>query len=105
MKKVLAFVLLLALPPLWAAVGPEQLIRETSEQVIDEIRRNGDTYRQEPARIHQLVEALVLPHFDFSAMTWSDVSRISCSGPTAAQAGGKKSNSTKARTFFTETLH
>jgi phospholipid transport system substrate-binding protein len=68
-KKVLALVLLLFLSPAWAALGPEQLIRETSDQVIAEIRQNGDTYRQQPAKIYQLVEALVLPHFDFSAMT------------------------------------
>ena len=69
MKKVLALVLLLFLSPAWAAVGPEQLIRETSDQVIAEIRQNGDTYRQQPEKIYQLVETLVLPHFDFSAMT------------------------------------
>lgn len=60
--------LLLAMPAL-AATAPEILIRETSEKVIADIKANRDTYRENPGKIYQLVDNVVLPHFDFSAMT------------------------------------
>ena len=69
MKRIFALLFLLLSLPLAAAIGPEQLIRETSDQVIAEIRTNGETYRQNPEQIYKLVETVVLPHFDFSAMT------------------------------------
>lgn len=69
MKRIFALLLLLLSLPLAAAIGPQQLIRETSDQVIAEIRANGDSYRANPEKIYQLVETVVLPHFDFSAMT------------------------------------
>ena len=65
---VLTLLLALSLPVL-ASTGPEQLIRETSDQVLDEIKTNGETYREDPKRIYELVDTVVLPHFDFSAMT------------------------------------
>lgn len=69
MKQLLmALVLTLALPAM-AATGPEQLIRDTSDRVLDEIKSNGDTYRENPRRIYELVDTVVLPHFDFAAMT------------------------------------
>ena len=69
MKKLFTLLLLCLSLPLGAAVGPEQLIRETSDSVIAEIKNNGEAYRQNPEQIYQLVETLVLPHFDFAAMT------------------------------------
>ncbi len=55
--------------PAAAATGPEKLIRDTSEKVIAEIRANEDSYQQNPDTIHKLVDEVVLPHFDFHAMT------------------------------------
>ena len=55
--------------PVFAASEPERLIQETSEQVIDELKQNIDTYREEPQLIYELVETVVLPHFDFVRMT------------------------------------
>ena len=69
MKKLFTLLLLCLSLPLGAAVGPEQLIRETSDSVIAEIKNNGEAYRQNPEQIYELVETLVLPHFDFAAMT------------------------------------
>lgn len=69
MKKiVLALALVLALPAL-AGLGPEQMIKETADRVLDEIRNNADTYRSEPQKIYDLIDTVVLPNFDFSAMT------------------------------------
>ena len=65
---ILALVLMLALPVM-AASAPEQLIRETSDKVLDEIKTNAATYKSDPRRIYDLVDTVVLPHFDFAAMT------------------------------------
>ena len=55
--------------PAVAATGPEKLIRDTSDRVIAEIRENASTYQQDPDNIYRLVDEVVLPHFDFAAMT------------------------------------
>ncbi len=69
MKQIIfALVLMLALPVM-AASAPEQLIRETSDKVLDEIKTNAETYKSDPGRIYDLVDTVVLPHFDFAAMT------------------------------------
>jgi len=68
-KKIIAFMLLLVALPALAAAGPEQLIRETSEKVLAEIKANEDTYKSDPKGVYKLVNEVVLPHFDFSAMT------------------------------------
>jgi phospholipid transport system substrate-binding protein len=52
-----------------ASVGPEQLVRQTSDRVIAEIKTNGDTYRSDPESLYNLVNDVVLPNFDFEAMT------------------------------------
>ena len=69
MKKLIAGLILLLALPAMAATGPEQLVRQTSESVIAEIRANLDTYKSDPQKVYQLVDELVLPHFDFVAMT------------------------------------
>jgi len=61
--------LLLFAIPVLAATGPQQLIRETSDKVLAEIRANSDSYESNPQKIHKLVDEVVLPHFDFLAMT------------------------------------
>jgi phospholipid transport system substrate-binding protein len=68
-KRICGLILLLLVLPAQAATVPENLIRETSDRVIADIKANRDTYRQEPGKIYQLVDSVVLPHFDFSAMT------------------------------------
>ena len=69
MKKIIAFMLLLVALPALAVTGPEQLIRETSDKVLAEIKANADTYKSDPKGVYKLVNEVVLPHFDFSAMT------------------------------------
>ena len=60
--------LLLALPAM-AVSDPEQLIRQTSQSVMAEIRTHTATYKSDPQKVYTLVDKLVLPHFDFRAMT------------------------------------
>jgi phospholipid transport system substrate-binding protein len=68
-KKLIASLILMLALPVMAASGPEQLVRQTSESVIAEIRANRDTYQSDPKKVYKLVDELVLPHFDFAAMT------------------------------------
>lgn len=51
-----------------AEVGPEQLIKQTSDKVLAEIKMNAETFRSDPASLYSLVDEIVLPHFDFGAM-------------------------------------
>ncbi len=69
MKKICSLILLLLMLPAQAATAPEDLIRETSDKVIADIKVNRESYRQNPGKIYRLVDSVVLPHFDFSAMT------------------------------------
>ena len=69
MKKILSLLLLVLVAPVMASTGPELLIRETSEKVLDEIKTNAKKYEGDPQSIYKLVDEVVLPHFDFESMT------------------------------------
>jgi phospholipid transport system substrate-binding protein len=68
-KKILIPLLLLLVAPVMASTGPEMLIRETSAKVLDEIKANTNKYKSDPQSIYQFIDEVVLPHFDFAAMT------------------------------------
>ena len=68
MSLVLSLIMMGALPAM-AATGPEQLIKETSDRVIDEMRTNAEQFEDDPQGVYDLVNTVVLPHFDFVAMT------------------------------------
>jgi len=69
--QALVLMLLLAILPARAAevAEPERIVRETTDQVLENIRQNLDAYKKEPARLYAMVDRLVLPHFDFERMT------------------------------------
>ncbi len=69
MKKILFLVFLVLALPAYAAKGPEQLIRETSDRVLAELKANAANYQKDPEAIFSLIDEVVLPHFDFIAMT------------------------------------
>jgi len=50
-------------------IGPEQLIKQTADKVLNEIKINGAKYKKDPNQLYTLVDDVVLPHFDFAAMT------------------------------------
>ncbi|MCH7881375.1 MAG: ABC transporter substrate-binding protein [Proteobacteria bacterium] len=52
-----------------AELGPEQLIRQTSERVLMQIKANPEQYEEDPAKLYALVSEVVLPHFNFEKMT------------------------------------
>lgn len=71
MKKMIALsLLLLMLSSVGAAVRlPQEVIQDTSAQMIDALRKNSVALRQDSSRIYELVEQIVLPNFDFQLMS------------------------------------
>jgi phospholipid transport system substrate-binding protein len=52
-----------------AEIGPQQLIKQATDKVISEIKLNSDDYRANPDKLSALVDEVVLPYFNFVAMT------------------------------------
>jgi phospholipid transport system substrate-binding protein len=68
-KRIISILLCVLVFPALAGSAPEDLIRDTSDKVLDEIKSNAAKYKGDPQGIYDLVNNTVLPHFDFSAMT------------------------------------
>jgi phospholipid transport system substrate-binding protein len=74
MKKISGLFLILAfvLPPVARAgdmPAPDVLIRNTAQEVLDLVKRDKDLKAGHQKKVLALVEAKVLPHFDFVRMT------------------------------------
>lgn len=52
-----------------ASMGPQELIKETSEKVLNTLEKNQQEYQNDPDKIYQLVNDIILPHLDFRAMS------------------------------------
>ena len=52
-----------------AEVAPDELVRSTSDQVLDAIKKNREQLKSDPQLVYRIVDDLVLPHFDFEAMS------------------------------------
>lgn len=71
MKRNLALVVL----ALWCATGgaavtpPDQIVRENTEKILSLIKANREVYAKDYAKMYAMVDAYVLPHFDFTAMS------------------------------------
>lgn len=50
-------------------VDPEQLVKQTSDQVLAEVKDRKKELTEFPGRIYDLVEEVVLPRFDFERMS------------------------------------
>lgn len=57
------------------AVAPDVLVKKTSEEVLTIIRSDKEIRAGNTARISQLIEEKVAPHFDFNRMTRLAVGR------------------------------
>ena len=62
---------LLALPPLVSAqdIAPDALAKKVTDEVIAVIRSDKDLQAGNSKKILELVDAKILPHFDFTRMT------------------------------------
>ncbi len=73
MKKISKIFLLLLLLP-WmlqanAAMGPDELIKQTSEKVLNTLSKNKVEFEKNPDKVDQLINDIILPHLDFKAMS------------------------------------
>ena len=66
----------LSLPAIAAGAADAQaLVRTTADKVLAEVKTNKRELDRSPARIYELVQAHVVPHFDFTRMTQSALGR------------------------------
>ncbi len=52
-----------------AVLGPDELIKETSEKVLSALEQNKEKYKSQPDEVFKLVNDIILPHLDFRAMS------------------------------------
>ena len=52
-----------------AELAPDVLVRETSQDVLEIVKKDKDIQAGDKKKIYALVDAKVLPHFDFKRMT------------------------------------
>lgn len=55
----------------WAATEPtsQATIRETTDKVLEVLRKEGGSLKDRPERLYQIIDELILPHFDFLRMS------------------------------------
>ncbi|MCL2345955.1 MAG: ABC transporter substrate-binding protein [Desulfobulbus sp.] len=70
MKKLLAFIAAacFALPVL-AEQAPNELVQQVTDEVLDIVQKDRDIQNGNTARIIEMVDQKVLPHFNFTRMT------------------------------------
>ncbi len=73
MKNAITLGLLLFLlsgGPVWAtAQPPQQVVQNTSAQMIEALRKNREALSRDPSRLHGLVNQIILPNFDFELIS------------------------------------
>ena len=66
---VLGATLLIAGSAMAAAQAPQALVEETSKLMLGKLKEEAAVIKAEPGRIYELVNQIVLPHFDFEYMS------------------------------------
>ena len=73
MKKAIAcglLLLTLVSGAVWAAIKPPQeVVQDTSAQMLNALRQNYTALKQDSSQIYGLVDQIVLPNFDFELMS------------------------------------
>ena len=70
MKKIVLFLLCFVVSHSFAeSIQPDQLIKQTSEKVLNALEINKEEYADNPEAIFKLVNDIILPHLDFRAMS------------------------------------
>lgn len=52
-----------------ATQPPQELVQQTAEQMLAKLREERQVIEQHPERIYDLVNQIILPHFDFERMS------------------------------------
>lgn len=73
MMKVRVFLVVLTMfllttGELAAMEAPTEVVRSTTDQVLQRIKQERDALRQDPTKMYPLVAELIFPHFDFPIM-------------------------------------
>jgi len=55
--------------PVFAAKDPQALVEETSQLMLAKLREEKVLIKAEPNRIYDLVDQIIIPHFDFEYMS------------------------------------
>jgi len=93
---------LLALNAQAADLPPDQLAKNTTQEVLDILRTDKDIQGGNIKKAYELVEARVLPHFDFNRMTQLAVGKHwNAASPQQKQALVKEFRSLLVRTYAT----
>jgi phospholipid transport system substrate-binding protein len=66
---VLLFLLVLTATPAQAQEAPDALVKRVAEDTLSAIRADKDLQAGNPAKVKQLIEAKLVPHFDTARMT------------------------------------
>ena len=75
-RKALATLIPLAAIAVFAAdMGPDELVKNTANEVLTIIKQDKDIQSGNTQKVAELVDAKVLPHFDFTRMTRLAVGR------------------------------
>lgn len=71
LKRSLSLLLVgaLAVSVAFAAMSPQELVKQTSKRMIDALQHEKTDLKKNPQRVTQLVNEIVLPHFDFARMS------------------------------------
>jgi phospholipid transport system substrate-binding protein len=72
LRRILVPLLVMAWLPLAAAAqqppvpgpGPQELMQETAQRMVDALDQDREGYRKDPKRVAALVDEVLLPHFD-----------------------------------------
>ena len=70
MWKYLLSILLLGMSvSAWAMQEPQDLVSQTTDKITTALRAEQDKIKTDPNRLYEIVDEIVLPHFDFNAMS------------------------------------
>jgi phospholipid transport system substrate-binding protein len=71
-SRLLGVLLLLAVhAPLLAttATDPQEIVKQTTERVLQKLRSEGALLKKDQQRLYQVINEVILPHFDFRQMS------------------------------------
>jgi len=66
---LLALLCLFASTSVYAEIGPQQLVEQTTDKMLTKLKQEREALKKEPDLIYGMVSEIVLPHFDFVAMS------------------------------------
>lgn len=71
MKKITALLVLMSLVifPAQAEQSPQALVEAASNQMLIKLKKEHELLQREPNRLYEMVNEIVLPHFDFQYMS------------------------------------